>query len=153
MEKFEYKVIYDLSKMELQDILNDLGNEGWEVISIDKYIVAKRKALANINKLGVKKQQIIPIDFSVLLKFINDQPGREFKIINKSVRAKFFARLKDGYTKEDIRNTIINACKDEYHKETNFKYITPEYLSRASTIDKFSNTLNESDKIKLNMNL
>jgi len=78
------------------------------------------------------------IDFDALLKLINTQTKREFKVINKSIQAKYIARLKDGYTKDDIKNTIINSVKEEYHKETNFKYLTPEYYSRAKTIDQYS---------------
>lgn len=78
------------------------------------------------------------IDFDKLLKLINDKTKREFKMINDTVKAKFKARIKDGYTKEDILKTINNASKDAFHIENNFKYLTPEYFSRASTIDKHS---------------
>jgi len=78
------------------------------------------------------------IDFDNLLILINKQTGRNFQVINSTIQAKYKARLKDGYTKEDISNTIKNSVKDDYHKETNFKYLTPEYFSRAVTIDKFS---------------
>jgi uncharacterized phage protein (TIGR02220 family) len=75
------------------------------------------------------------IDFKKLLDFINLKTQRQFKVINDSLKAKYKARLKDGYTSEDIRNAIVNACKDEYHKENNFKYLKPEYFSRANTLD------------------
>ena len=78
------------------------------------------------------------IDFKILLSFINKQTKREFKVINDSVKNKFKARLKEGYSKEDISNTVINSCKDPFHKEHNFKYLTPEYFSRSATMDKFS---------------
>lgn len=89
------------------------------------------------------------IDFNKLLKLINDKTKREFKMINDTVKAKFKARIKDGYTKEDILNTINNASKDPFHIEQNFKYLTPEYFSRASTIDKHSSvSKNESKESK-----
>ena len=78
------------------------------------------------------------IDFDLLLKFINKTLSKNFKPINKKVKASFKARLKDGYTKEDITNAVKNSVKDSYHKETNFKYLTPEYYSRAKTLDLFS---------------
>ena len=64
----------------------------------------------------------------------------EYKRRFNYFQAKYKARLKEGYTKDDIKNTIINSAKDDYHKETNFKYLTPEYFSRSVTIDKFSQT-------------
>lgn len=93
------------------------------------------------------------IDFKKLLNFINEQTKRtgkeKFRVINKSVKAKYKARLKDGYTNEDIANSIKNAVKDNYHIENNFKYLTPEFFSRADKIDKhgFKNVSNNSKKI------
>lgn len=75
------------------------------------------------------------INFKDLLEFINLKTQREFKVINDSVKAKYKARIKEGYTKQDILNAITNACNDEYHKENNFKYLKPEYFSRANTLD------------------
>lgn len=77
------------------------------------------------------------IDFQKLLDFINLKTKRDFRIINEMVKKKYIARLKDGYTKEDIINAIINAINDDYHKETNYKYLTPEFFSRAEIIDKY----------------
>ena len=77
------------------------------------------------------------INFGALLDFINKQTSRKFKLINKEVRAKYKARLKDGYKKDDIFTAIKNACNSDYHKDNNFKYLTPEFFSRANTLDKY----------------
>jgi uncharacterized phage protein (TIGR02220 family) len=78
------------------------------------------------------------IDFNLLLKFINNTLNKNFKTINNKAKQSYKARLKDGYTKEDITNAVKNSIKDSYHKETNFKYLTPEYFSRPKTLDLFS---------------
>ncbi len=78
------------------------------------------------------------IDFDLLLKFINKTLNKNFKTINNKAKASYKARLKDGYTKEDITNAVKNSVNDSYHKETNFKYLTPEYFSRPKTLDLFS---------------
>ena len=75
------------------------------------------------------------IDFDSLLMFLNLKTGKNFRIINKATRQKFNARLKDNYTKEDIRNAITNACKDPFHKENGFKFLNPDYFSRSQTLD------------------
>ena len=75
------------------------------------------------------------IDFDSLLMFLNLKTGKNFRIINKATRQKFNARLKDNYTKEDIRNAITNACKDTFHKENGFKFLNPDYFSRSQTLD------------------
>ena len=75
------------------------------------------------------------IDFDNLLLIINKHTGRCFKIINKSIQAKYKARLKEGYTKKNIKDAIVNACNDPYHKENNLKYLKPDYFARANTLD------------------
>lgn len=87
------------------------------------------------------------IDFNNLLTLINTHTKRNFQVINKSIQAKYKARLKDGYTKDDIKNTIVNSVQDQFHKDSNYKYLTPEYFSRASTIDKF----NQQIKVQSNV--
>ena len=84
------------------------------------------------------------IDFEKLKDFINQKTGRGFKVINKTVKGKYYARLKEGYTNTDIANAIINAVNSDYHKGENFTYLTPEFFSRSETLDKYSN-VNKSE--------
>lgn len=78
------------------------------------------------------------IDFKRFIEFINNKTGREFKTVNDSVKKKYNARLKEGYTKEDILNAISNAVNNEYHKQNDYQYLTPEFFSRSETIEKYS---------------
>lgn len=80
------------------------------------------------------------IDFKQLLSFINKTLNKNFRTINKGLQAKYNARLKDGYTKEDIQKAIVGASKSSYHLETNYKHLRPEFFSRADKIDMYSNT-------------
>ena len=75
------------------------------------------------------------IDFDKLLSFINEQTGKKFQVINQKTKDRYLAVLKEGYTQDNIRNAIVNACLDDYHKETNLKYLKPEYFSRSNTLD------------------
>ena len=86
-----------------------------------------------------EKEQYV-IDFESLLAFINEKTGRKFKVINNKVKGSYKARLKDGYKKIDILNAIINATSIKHHKENNYQYLTPEFFSRADTLDKYSYT-------------
>ncbi len=74
-------------------------------------------------------------DWVNLLKTINLAFGREFRTINDTVKAKYNARLKDGYTKDDVKNAINNCKNDSFHKDKNYKHCTPEYFSRSATLD------------------
>ena len=83
------------------------------------------------------------INFGKLLSFINSKTGRNFKVINERTKKKYNARLKEGYTKQDILDAVSNSIKSDFHKEKNFKYLTPEFFSRSETLDKYSNTNNK----------
>lgn len=87
-----------------------------------------------------EKGELNSINFSGLLKFINHILGKNYQVINIQIKNKYNARLKDGYTKEQIMSAIINASKDAYHVETKFKYLTPEFFSRSTIIDKYGFT-------------
>lgn len=93
-------------------------------------------------KEEVKEEVQHVINFDKLLDFINLQTKRNFKLINNTIKNKYKARLKEGYTNESIKTAIINAVNSDYHKETNFKYLTPEFFSRNTTIDKYSEITN-----------
>ena len=85
------------------------------------------------------------IDFDVLLNYIKTKTKRSFRTINDKVKKSFKARLKEGYTKEDIKNAIDNSIKAQHHKDNNYQYLTPEFFSRSSTLDKYCN-VSEIDK-------
>lgn len=97
---------------------------------------------------GEEKVQVV-INFDKLVLYINKKTGRNFKVINQTIKSKYKARLKEGYLNQDILDAINNAVKTDYHKESSFKYLTPEFFSRSTILDKYSNTKNskvESNK-------
>jgi len=91
------------------------------------------------NNTSVNNTSII--DFKGLLDFINKTQNRKgngrFTVINKSTQSKFKTRLKDGYTKEVIITAIKNVANNKHHIEQGYKYSTPEFFSRSSTLDKY----------------
>jgi uncharacterized phage protein (TIGR02220 family) len=87
------------------------------------------------------------IDFDALILFINKTFGRSFKKVSPTVKSKYNARLKEGFTKEDFKTAMTNCSKLQFHIDNNFQYCTPEYFSRSEVIDKYSNvTEQESEK-------
>ena len=94
----------------------------------------------NVNvKVNVINNNIVEsIDFDQLLSFINSTFGRNFKVVNDKVKKKYKALFKQGYGKEQIKDAILNASKNDYHKQTNYQYCTLEFFSRPETIDKYS---------------
>ena len=99
------------------------------------------------------KEEINNINFDKLLSFLNSKTGRNFKIINEATKKKYKARLKEGYTKDDILNAIINAVNSDYHKENGFKYLTPEFFSRADKLNMYSSINNKPKENNVNKSL
>jgi uncharacterized phage protein (TIGR02220 family) len=73
----------------------------------------------------------------VLVSF-NKLVGKKFKTIPDKAKKQIRARIKQGYTWLDFKKAIRNIQKDSFHIETNFKYLTLEYVSRETTISKFT---------------
>src|SRR3972149_3573401 len=93
---------------------------------------------ASVQGKGKGKGEVqLSINFVGLLSFLNATLGKKFQVINESTKKKYNARINDGYSKEDIFNAITNISNDDFHKESNFKWCTPEYFSRSATLDKY----------------
>jgi len=72
------------------------------------------------------------------LKLFNEVTKRNFKVLDSKARTQLNARLKEGFTIEDIETAIINCMKDEYHIN-NPKYLTPEFITRSDKLQKYLN--------------
>jgi uncharacterized phage protein (TIGR02220 family) len=86
-----------------------------------------------INDLNNKTNDI---DFDALLVFFNNTTGRKFRTINTKAKKGFNNIIKEGYTKKDIRDAIVNCFNSEYHQE-NRQYLTPEFISRMEKFEKY----------------
>lgn len=93
----------------------------------------------NVSVINNNNVDVENIDFDSLLNLINETFKRNFRTINSKNRQAFNARMKQGYKKTDIQTAIKNCLTNDYHIETNFRYCTPEFFSRADVLDKYSN--------------
>ena len=134
--------------------------EGYQVddVQANKQVTNKQqttnKQLTTIEEEKEYKEEkeysnIESIDFDVLLKFINDSFDRKVKLINYKAKKQFKARLKNGYTKEDIKQCILNLKSNTYHKENGYQYCTPEFISRQDTLDKYSSLKQQKENLSL----
>ena len=84
---------------------------------------------------------------------INDKLGRRLspeKIDGKS-RRQISARLKEGYSVEDLIGATIAACSLPFFKEkNNKKYMTAEYISRPDKANAYFTMYRESQENKNN---
>jgi uncharacterized phage protein (TIGR02220 family) len=123
------------------------ANKRWQEMANDsKRINSIAKMAVNDN---VNDNDIYNIDYQALLDFVNKTFGRNFQVVSDKVKRSYKARLKDGYKKEDIFQAIKNCKDNSYHKENNYQYCTPEFFSRAETLDKYAHRtiVTESDSI------
>ena len=125
------------------------ANKRWQEIANDSKRISSIAKIAVNDNVNVNDNVIDNIDYQALLEFVNKSFGRSFKVVSDKIQRSYKARLKDGYKKEDILNAIRNCKENAYHKENNYQYCTPEFFSRAETLDKYADRtiVTESDSI------
>ena len=114
------------------------------------YEIFDSNTQSKVKESKVKKNvstnvETLDIDFDKFIENFNEFAKKKYRLTNK-VKSSLISRLKD-YTKIEIFQAIKNAHKDEYHIETNFKYLTPEFILREEKMEKFLNAPNRP-KIK-----
>lgn len=79
------------------------------------------------------------IDWDMLIVVFNKIFGTKVRLINDDTKRKFKARIKSGWTKDEIKNAMFVVQKDKFHIDNNFKYVTLEYFSRDKTLQLYGN--------------
>lgn len=111
--------------------------------NIDPLVDPPKGGLVDPSKQEKEKEQekveSIYVDYDKLLKVYNEILGRQTKVVPEKAKEQLNARLKEGYTKPDIVKALRNAIKDPHHIETNYRYITLEFITRPDKLDRFLN--------------
>tara|TARA_R110000868_G_scaffold106830_3_gene292670 strand:- start:1820 stop:2452 length:633 start_codon:yes stop_codon:yes gene_type:complete len=133
----------DLEKWKDKSIKNkEIAIAGWEK---RKNANASESIKEDANDADKVKDKVIDInkeiDFVIFLDWFNKTTNRNFKSIPEATKKSFKARIKEGYTKDDICKAVINCSKDKFHIE-NPKYLTPEFISRADKLALYLNAPN-----------
>lgn len=84
------------------------------------------------------------MQYEEFVDLINQIGKRHFIYLDRKARRQLEYLNKSGLQYKDYEKAIRNAYTDNYHRDTNFKYLTPEFLSRADKFDKFFNVKNEA---------
>lgn len=82
----------------------------------------------------------LSVDWEKLKDRFNSITGKKTKVVSLKAKGQILARLKEGYSKDDLLNAIINCFNDAYHKE-NPKYLTLEFISRSDKFEKYYETV------------
>lgn len=113
--------------------------ETQQVISEPKKPVSVSDSVSVSN--NISKPQI---NFEAFIDHFNKITGKNHRTLPEKVKGQIRARLKEGYQKEDLIKAVINCTADKYHIETNYKYLTPEFITRADKLEKFLTTTKQT---------
>lgn len=75
----------------------------------------------------------LKIDWEKLLNQFNNITGKKIRKVSDKAKRQFTARIKDGYSKQEILDAIQNCYNNSWHKE-NPHILTLEFISKE---DKF----------------
>ena len=92
-----------------------------------------------IEEKGVTGEKTKKADFQKFVEDFNLLRKSKFRA-NKQLEQKFYQRISEGYTPDDILNALKIALQDEFHKNSEYRYITVEFMLRYDKLDKFLNT-------------
>ena len=87
-----------------------------------------------------KKVDDNKLDFEMLMNYYNEVFSKSMRVVTDATKKNFNKRIKEGYTKFDIKKAIDNASNDKFHEPNDFKHLTLEFISRS---DKFTKYVSE----------
>ena len=97
-----------------------------------------------------KADESFKIDWNKLLALFNKITEKNARVIPLKVKGQIRQRLREGYSKGDFKLAMINIMKDSYHQETQYKYVTLEFISRADKLSRLVTQDNTPIKKKPN---
>jgi hypothetical protein len=100
----------------------------------------------NDNDNDIKEKPLTPkgesFDFNKYLLNLNRLFNRNFQLVNEGTKKKMKETLKI-YTKHNVWIAMQNCKNDPHHIESNYKYCTPEFFARITTIERHGDKLRE----------
>jgi hypothetical protein len=91
----------------------------------------------SVSDNDIKVNNDLSVNWDALLNQFNSITGKHQKVVDDKVKRQVIARLKSGYSKNDIVTAITNCFNDPYHIE-NPKYLTLEFISRPDKMATYS---------------
>jgi hypothetical protein len=71
------------------------------------------------------------------LRRFNEASGKKYRGV-RADEVHFKARLKEGWTIEDMIHSYKCAIQEPNHRETGGKYVTPEFCSRSGILNRYA---------------
>jgi len=92
---------------------------------------------SNLNKDNKEK-------YTNFISKFNEITSKKIRVPDDKFKRQLNARLNEGFTLDEIYKAIKECMKDSHHIETKFKYLTPEFITRADKLQKFLNATTEA---------
>lgn len=101
----------------------------------------KRKKENNKRKVEVKKFKLEDFleDFNMIRKYFLPN-SRGITIVDKKTIQNFKFLVKAGVTREQMQQALKTLFLDKHHQKTNWKYATPEFITRSDKFARFAMT-------------
>jgi uncharacterized phage protein (TIGR02220 family) len=115
----------------IEDYAKNASEAECELLDV---IVSKIEELAGEQPSGGKRKYA----YEAFLMFLNTSLSKRYRGDTKS-RKQFSARIKEGFTQDDFERAITSLKNNQYHRENNYEYATPEFITRSDKLDKFAN--------------
>lgn len=97
----------------------------------------------NVNVNVINKDNDRSVNWDALLYQFNSITGKKIRVVCDKTKRQVNARLKEGYSKQDIVNAITNCFNDDFHKD-NPHFLTLEFISRAEKMQKYSQEIKKA---------
>ncbi len=85
------------------------------------------------------------LDFEQLKNYYNSVFSKSMRVVCDKTKRQFNKRIKEGYTKSDIKKAIDNASNDKFHEANDFKHVTLEFISRSDKFTKYVSELEHQE--------
>jgi len=92
-----------------------------------------------------KKSDDSKLDFDALRNYYNEVFSKSMRVVCEKTKRQFNKRIKEGYTKADIKKAIDNASNDKFHEANDFKHVTLEFISRSDKFTKYVSELEHQE--------
>jgi len=92
-----------------------------------------------------KKVDDNKLDFDLLRTYYNEVFSKSMRVVCEKTKRQFNKRIREGYTKADIKKAIDNASNDKFHEANDFKHVTLEFISRSDKFTKYVSELEHQE--------
>lgn len=128
----EYANDKDLLSKEIAD--KDISNKA----TLEAMLKAMLKHLEDVNVNEDEVKDLYSKDVLIVSRF-NSITGKKIQKLDKKAKSQFSARIKDGYTEDDIFKAVENCFNDKFHSDNGHKYLTMEFITRPDKLELYLN--------------